>query len=131
MSGPYAQRRPSIDWAPISLAKPEVWEQVEVTISIIEEDEIRMTRSEYERMQYEYAQAMQYRAGPLPSFESWVRSHSHLLCRLRGGGGRVLSEDELRRGPRVPAPTVPAGNTAPERAETPEGTSGSVARAVI
>ena len=47
-----------------------------MTIKIIEEPPIALTRSEYERLHGEYLQETGnwYGVNPPPSFESWVRS---------------------------------------------------------
>ena len=43
-----------------------------MTIHIIDEPDVYMTREEYTRLEHEYRQAFMFYAGPVPTFEQWV-----------------------------------------------------------
>jgi hypothetical protein len=56
-------------------------------IKIIEEPEIKLTRSEYNRLFEEYKQIMSYYAGPKVSFDEWVtakNSNQEVKILLKG-----------------------------------------------
>lgn len=46
-----------------------------MSIRVLPEADVYVSQEELERLQYEYRQAMSYRAGPVPSFETWVKQH--------------------------------------------------------
>jgi hypothetical protein len=45
-----------------------------MTIKIVDEPDLKLSRAEYERLLHEYNQSLRGRAGPIPSFETWARS---------------------------------------------------------
>lgn len=45
-----------------------------MSIKIIDDQpDIYLTQAEYDRLMYEYRHAFTHYAGPIPSFENWVR----------------------------------------------------------
>lgn len=44
-----------------------------MSIKIIPEPDVYVTQEEIERLRQEYAKAMSYYSGPVPSFETWVK----------------------------------------------------------
>jgi hypothetical protein len=46
-----------------------------MSIKVIPEPDVYVTQDELERLRQEYAKAMAYYAGPVPSFETWVKNH--------------------------------------------------------
>lgn len=49
-----------------------------MSIEIIPEPTIRLTREQHERLTHEYQEAMRYWSGPPMSFETWLRRKKKL-----------------------------------------------------
>ncbi len=62
-----------------------------MTIVVIEEGTVLLTKREWDRLIFEFKD----RPGTHNCLEPWLRDNTHVLRRLRGDGGRHMSTAEL------------------------------------
>ena len=44
-----------------------------MAIEIVNDEPLKLTREQFERLNQEYVKAFMYYSGPVPSFETWAR----------------------------------------------------------
>lgn len=65
-----------------------------MTITIIDEPDIRVTSGELSRYRYEYDQAMRYHCGPRPTLEDWIRGQQAARARwFAAGMAHTMTEE--------------------------------------